>query len=204
MLIKLTLPWLTTGIRKRVGRKLPRVTEEAEHIRTSRDACVSMGKLKKKKKLLTSNSRAELSSAGVLCSSCGFLFLREYFVWILFNIPTPFNKRRASLVKCVLGLLVWHSLHVVVEGSQRCYLVSNLSTSIKYLSSPRPSRKGNLLFQCEGSEQDSKTYRISQLANCTSTQSQPTTKKRTVPCRQYPRSQQSSSTALSYREMRRT
>lgn len=140
----------------------------------------------------------------MLCSSCGFLFLREYFVWILFNIPTPFNKRRASLVKCVLGLLVWHSLHVVVEGSQRCYLVSNLSTSIKYLSSPRPSRKGNLLFQCEGSEQDSKTYRISQLANCTSTQSQPNTKKRTVPCRQYPRSQQSSSTALSYREMRRT
>lgn len=45
------------------------------------------------------------------------------------------------------------------------------------LSSPRPSRKGNLLFQCEGSKQDAKTYRSSQWANCTSTQPQPNAKK---------------------------
>lgn len=131
-----------------------------------------------------------------------FFFFENIFVWILFNIPTLVNKKkRASLVKCVLALLVWHSLPVFVGGSQRHYLVSNLSTSIKYLFSPRPSRKGNLLVQCEGSEQDSKTYRNSKLANCTSTQ--PTAKKSAVLCRQYPRSQQSSSTALSCHEVRR-
>lgn len=34
----------------------------------------------------------------------------------------------------MLMLLVWHSLHVLVGGSQRCYLVSNLSMCIYKIS----------------------------------------------------------------------
>lgn len=104
LLIKLTLPWLTTGIRNRVGRKLPRATEEAEHIRTSRAACVSMGKLEKKKSYR--HPTPELSSAVLECSAppVAFFFFGNIFVWILFNIPTPVNKKKEPPLLSVC----WH------------------------------------------------------------------------------------------------
>lgn len=75
-----------------MGRKLPRVTEEAEQIRTSRAACFSMGKSKQS----YSHPAPELSSAVLEGSApplASFCF-ENIFLWTLFNIPTPLNTKK--------------------------------------------------------------------------------------------------------------